>query len=126
MSIPILNATTTSSVEELIYEEIIDLAVIEATYATRVMVPLMRQDSLAGKPSDTKSYPRWPALTAAAVAETADLTNTEVETTRVTITVGEVGIVITLTDNTQEDDIISGLAEYGAQGGKALADKQDA
>ena len=44
----------------------------------------------------------------------------------VTATVGEVGITIAITDALQEDDILSGLAGYGAQGGKALADKMDA
>lgn len=120
------NATTRTSADDLYYTEIVDSSVIDAAYSTRVMAPLMRQYSLAGKPSNQAKFPRWPALTAASVAETADLTNSQIATTSVTATVGEVGIVITVTDALQEDDILSGLAEYGRQGGLALADKMDA
>lgn len=120
------DATTTTTADDLIYQEIIDTNVIDAAWSTRVMAPLMKQVSLVGKPSDTHKFPRWPALTAASVAETADLTNTNIATTSVSVTVGEVGITIAVTDNTTEDDILSGLAEYGRNGGLALADKMDA
>jgi len=125
VTVSFTNATTRATADDLYFQDIVDSSVIDATYSTRVMAPLMRQYSLAGKPSNTAKFPRWPALTAASVAETADLANTNIATTSVTATVGEVGITIAVTDALQEDDILSGLSEYGRQGGLALADKQD-
>ena len=120
------NATTRTSAAELTQTEVVDTNVIEAVYSATVMRPLVRQFSLAGRPTNTANFPAWPALTAAAVAETADLANTQIDTTEVAASVGEVGILITVTDALQEDDILAGLAEFGRQGGRALADKQDA
>lgn len=126
MTVSFTDATTRATADDLYYANILDSSVIDAIYSTRVMAPLVRNVSLAGKPSNTQKFPRWPALTAASVAETADLANTNIATTSVTITVGEVGITIAVTDALQEDDILSGLAGYGRQGGLALADKMDA
>lgn len=125
MTVSFTNATTRATADDLYFSDILDSSVIDAIYSTRVMAPLMRNYSLVGKPSNTAKFPRWPALTAAAVAETADLANTNIATTSITATVGEVGITIAVTDALQEDDILSGLAEYGRQGGRALADKMD-
>jgi len=126
VTVSFTDATTRATADDLYYASILDTSVIDAIYSTRVMAPLMRNYSLAGKPSNTAKFPRWPALTAASVAETADLANTNIATTSVTVTVGEVGITIAVTDALQEDDILSGLAGYGRQGGLALADKMDA
>lgn len=120
------NATTRTSADDLYLANVLDTQVIDAAYSARVMRPLMRDYSLVGKPSDTAKFPRWPALTAASVAETADLANTQIATTSVTATVGEVGIMTTLTDALTEDDILAGIGDYGRQLGLALADKQDA
>ena len=122
----VTNATTRTSAAELTQTEVVDANDIEAAYSATVMRPLMRNFSLAGRPTNAANFPAWPALTAASVAETADLANTQIDTTEVAITVGEVGILITVTDALQEDDILAGLAAYGQQGGRALADKQDA
>lgn len=121
-----LNATVRASVPDLYYTSIIDTAVIDAVYSRTVMRGLMRSESLAGRPSDTMSFPSWPSLTATSVGETTDLTNTEIQSGGVTITVGEVGVMTSLSDTLNEDDIIAGLSEYGAQLGNALADKMDA
>lgn len=126
MTVSFTNATTRTSADDLYEASILDTTIIDAVYSMRVMAPLMRQYSLVGKPSNTAKFPRWPALTAASVAETADLANTQINTTSVTATVGEVGITIALTDALQEDDILAGVSAYGAQAGRALADKQDA
>lgn len=120
------NATTRTSADDLYLASVLDMQVIDAAYSARVMRPLMRNADLSGQPSDTKKFPRWPALTAASVAETADLANTEIATTSVTATVGEVGIMTTITDALTEDDILAGVGDYGRQLGLALADKQDA
>jgi hypothetical protein len=126
MTVSFTNATTRTSAAELTQTEVVDMNIIEAVYSATVMRPLVRQASLVGKPTNSMNFPAWPALTAAAVAETADLANTQIDTTEVAASVGEVGITIAVTDALQEDDILAGLAEYGAQGGRAVADKQDA
>lgn len=120
------NATVRASVPDFYYEHIINTAVIDAVYSSTVMRGLMRNESLAGKPSDTMSFPSWPSLTASAVGETTDLSNTEIESGGVTITVGEIGVMTSLSDALNEDDIIAGLSEYGTQLGKAVSDKMDA
>lgn len=119
-------ATTRTSANDLYYTDIVNTSVIDAVYSNTVMRGLVRNESLAGRPSDTMKFPSWPALTAASVAETTDLTNTEIATGGVSITVGEVGIMTSLTDALTEDDILRGASEYGDQLGKALADKEDA
>jgi hypothetical protein len=125
-AVSLTNATTRASADDLYLANVLDMQVIDAAYSARVMRPLMRDYSLVGKPSDTAKFPRWPALTAASVAETADLANTQINTTSVTATVGEVGIMTTITDALTEDDILAGVGDYGRQLGLALADKQDA
>lgn len=113
-------------VADLYITEVIDSAVLEASYSATVMEPLVRHASIADAPTNTMKFPRWPALTAAAIAETADLAQTALDTTSITVAVGEVGIQLAITDVLQEDDSIAGYMEYGRQGGLALADKRDA
>lgn len=119
------NATTRTSLATLTQDQIVDSQVIDAAYSTTVMRPLVAQRNIAGAPTNTVNFPAWPALTAASVAETADLVNTQVTTTEVAITVGEVGILLALTDVALEDTNTQ-LMQYGQQGGRALADKWDA
>lgn len=126
MTASFTNATTRTSADDLYLANVLDTQVIDAAYSAQVMRPLMRNYDLSGKPTDTAKFPRWPALTAASVAETADLANTQIATTSVTATVGEVGIMTTLADALTEDDILAGVGDYGRQLGMALADKQDA
>jgi N4-gp56 family major capsid protein len=122
----IANATTRTTAAEFTETEWVDTIAIDAAYSARVMRPLMAQRSLAGKPTNTINVPAWNALTAAAVAETADLVNTAINPTEVTASVGEVGVMTTLTDALTEDDIFAGLQEYATQLGRAIADKEDA
>lgn len=125
-SVSFTAATTRTTADDLYEASLLDSQIIDAVYSTRVMAPLMRNYSLVNRPTNTAKFPRWPALTAASVAETADLANTQINTTSVTATVGEVGITIALTDALQEDDILAGTAAYARQAGMALADKMDA
>lgn len=119
-------ATTTANADELSFYELVESAIIDAAYSSTVMRPLVRESNLIGRPSDTAKFPIWPALAAAAVGETTDLANTAINTTSVSITAGEVGIMASLTDEQDEDDILAGPSPYAAQLGKAVADKWDA
>lgn len=126
MTASVTNATTTTVGDDLSLTEWVESRIIEAAYSATFLRGTVRNTSLAGRATDTDKFPAWPALSAASVAETSDLSNTEINTTNVTITVGEVGIMATLTDAQLEDDILAGIDPYAMQLGKALADKQDA
>lgn len=126
MTALIANATTRSTAAEYTMTEWVDQNAIEAIYSARVMRPLMANRSLAGKATNTINVPVRPSLTAASVAETADLVNTAINPTEVSASVGEIGIMTTVTDALSEDDIWAGLAEYGNDLGNAVADKMDA
>lgn len=126
MTASVTNAITTTEGADFSLAEVLADGIIEAAYSNTVMRPLVRNESLSGQPSDTKKFPAWAAVAAASVAETSDLANTALDPTSVSLTVGEVGVMGTLTDNQQEDDILAGLDGYARQYGRALADKEDA
>lgn len=119
-------ATTTTTATETIYAKIITNALIDAMYGTAVMDAVVRQESLAGDPSNTYSFPVWPSLTAASVGETVDLTSTAVDTTNVDISVTEAAAIrIDVTDLLTGASLIRDGARFAEQGGKAVADKRD-
>lgn len=120
------NETTTATLASFKYAEFISANVIDGTYSKVVMPALVRQENIASDPTLVASVPKWPALTAAAVAEATDLTSSAITPTDQTITASEVGIMTVLTDKAQVSSIISRLAEFGQQLGKAVADKIDA
>lgn len=119
------SGSTTTTLTELIATEIIDDMVIDAAYSTTVMRPLVTNRSVSGQNTDTVEFPAWNALSAASVGETSDLSNTAIDTTSVTITTGEVGILTTLSDSALEDTLRN-IDTYATQLGKGVADKQDA
>lgn len=119
-------ATTTSTATETIYAKILTNMLIDAMYGTAVMDKLCRQESLAGDPSNTYSFPVWPSLTAASIAETADLSSTAVDTTNVDISVTEAAAIrVDVTDLLSAASIIRDGSRFAQQGGKAVADKRD-
>jgi hypothetical protein len=119
-------STTTVTATETIYAKILASALIEAMYSVAVMDPLVRQESLVGKPSLNFSFAVWPSLTAASIAETTDLASTAVDTTNVDIAVSEAAAIrIDVTDLLAESSIVTGAAAFADQGAKAVADKRD-
>ena len=69
--------------------------------------------------------PIYPTVSAAAVAEATDLTNTAVSTSNATITVGEKGIMATLTDMARNTASRNVGADLGRLFGEAIAKKVD-
>jgi hypothetical protein len=119
-------ATTTATATELIYAKILTDMLIDNMYGVAVMDQLVRQESLVGKPSNTFSFPVWPALTAASIAETADLASSAVDTTNVDIAVTEAASIrVDVTDLLIESAILTDGMRFAEQGGKAVADKRD-
>ena len=101
------NEITTTSADDLTYAaEIATDAIIEELRANNNAMNLVRFHSLAGFPSIAKDFPMLPTLTAAAVNEATDLTNSAYATTKATLTAGEVGLMTTLTDVLSASDIV--------------------
>lgn len=125
MTASFTNATTTTELAELIADSATAARIIEAAYSRTVGRGLVANFTLAGENSGTMEIGSWPTLTAASVAETADLTNTQIDTGGVSITVGEVGIMATISDVAMEDTLRN-FNEFAAQLGFAVADKEDA
>ena len=97
-------------------------ALIDALYANSNVLQFLRQRSIADFASDSERFPVVPKLAASAIVDGADLTNTPFEPTQVTLTVGEVGVLLTLTDLARTSNIMD-MAHYGAQAGRAVAEK---
>lgn len=105
--------TTTTTVTELI-----QAAIAEARYTVSQGVFLgdpryiTRNDKPMGKSGVT--FPKWDAEAMASVAEGTDLTNTPFDTTAVTITPGEYGLMTTVTDLADmraSEDVFMGIGK---------------
>lgn len=119
-------ATTTSTATETIFAKIITGMLIENMYGQAVMDALVRQESLVGMPSSTFSFPVWPALSAASIAETTDLSSTAVDTTNVDVAVTEASSIrIDVTDLLDGASVVTAAAAFAEQGALAVADKRD-
>jgi len=116
------NETTSTTLDDL-FANIILQARFTAEEQSLLLGLVTRYDigSVAGK---TVQVPKYPAITAADLTEGTDMTATQVSTSSVTITVGEVGSQVVLTD----------MAAFGAGNpaqelgtvlGNAIATKMD-
>lgn len=116
------NETTSSTLSEL-YTEIIQEAIF-TFQETSVMRPLVTTYNIAGQGKQV-AVPVYPAISASAVAEGTDLSNTAVNPTEVTITASEVGLMTTLTDLGRDSASRNVTADIGRLFGDAIADKVD-
>ena len=89
------NETTSSTLSEL-YTEIVAEALFVASEQS-TMRPLVRNYAITGGGKSVE-VPIYGTVSASAVAEATDLSNTAINPTSVTITASEVGIMTTLTD----------------------------
>lgn len=98
-------------------------SILDALYENaRLIVGFLKRKSLAGFHSTSEKFPKDPKLVAASIADGVDLTNTPYAPTSVVLTVGESGLLLTLTDlNTSSS--IKDSAEYGREMGEAVAEK---
>lgn len=116
------NETTSSSISEL-YTEIIQEAIF-TFQETSVMRPLVTTYNIAGQGKQI-AVPIFPTVSASAVAEGTDLSNTEVNPTETTITASEVGVMTTLTDLARESSSRPIAQDIGRVFGEAIAKKVD-
>jgi hypothetical protein len=116
------NETTSTTLSEL-YTEIIQEAIF-TFQETSVMKPLVTTYSITGQGKQV-AVPVYPAISAAAVAEGTDLSNTAVNPDEATILASEVGIMTTLTDLARDSASRNVASDIGKLFGEAIAKKVD-
>ena len=116
------NETTSSTLSEL-YTNVIQEALF-TFQETSVMRPLVTTYAINGQ-GKVVQVPVYGAITASAVAEGTDLTNTAVDPTAVNITASEIGVMTTLTDLGRDSASRNVGADIGKLFGDGLAKKVD-
>ena len=116
------NETTSSTISEL-YTEIIAEALFVAQERS-IMRGLVKNYTIAGGGKSVE-VPIYSAVSAAAVNEATDLSNTAVNPSSVTITASEIGIMTTLTDLARNSASRNVAGDIGRLFGEAIAKKID-
>jgi hypothetical protein len=116
------NETTSSTLSEL-YTEIIQEAIFNFQ-ETSVMRPLVTTYNITGQGKQI-AVPVYPVISAAAVSEASDLSNTAINPVEATITASEVGVMTTLTDLGRDSASRDVAADIGKLFGEAIAKKVD-
>ena len=116
------NESTSSTLSEL-YTEIVAEALFVASEQS-IMRPLVKNYAITGvgKSVEVEIYS---AVSAAAVSEASDLSNTAINPSSVTITASENGIMTTLTDLARNSAPRNVAADIGKLFGEAIAKKID-
>ena len=117
------NETTSSTISEL-YTEIVAEALFVASEQS-IMRNLVRNYTIAGGGKSVE-VPVYATVSAGAVSEASDLSNTAVNPSSVTITASEVGIMTTLTDLARNSAGRNVAGDIGRLFGEAIARKIDA
>ena len=116
------NESTSSTLSEL-YTEIVAEAQFVAQEQS-IMRNLVRNYAITGG-GKAVEVPIYSAVSAAAVSEATDLSNTAIDPSSVTITASEVGVMTTLTDLARNAAPRNVAADIGRLFGEAIAKKQD-
>ena len=114
---------TQSTVLSELYTEIIQEAIF-TFQETSVMRPLVTTYNINGQGKQI-AVPIYAAISAAAVNEATDLSNTAINPTEATITASEVGVMTTLTDLGRDSAVRDVASDIGRLFGEALAKKVD-
>jgi len=117
------NESTSSTLSEL-YTEIVAEAQFVASEKS-IMRNLVKNYAITGG-GKAVEVPVYAQVSAAAVSEASDLSNTAINPSSVTITASEVGVMTTLTDLARNSAPRNVAADIGKLFGEALARKQDA
>ena len=116
------NETTSSTISEL-YTEIVQEALFVASEQS-IMRGLVRNYTIAGGGKSVE-VPIYATVSAAAVSEASDLSNTAVNPSSVTITASEIGVMTTLTDLARNSASRNVAADIGRLFGEGIATKID-
>jgi hypothetical protein len=99
-------------------------SIVAALYDSLELRGFTTMKSLSGFASNAERFPVTPTLSAGALTEGTDLTaNTAFAPTAVTLTIGEVGLKVTITDLMMMGGIVQ-ATHYGEEMGKAVAEKR--
>lgn len=115
-------ATTTSTLDDLFVN-----IVAQARYTAEeqsLLRGLVTIYDIGNQKGNTIQVPKYPAITAAGLTEGTDMTSTAVSTSSVTVTVGEVGAQVLLTD-LAANGAGNPAQELGVVLGNAIATKMD-
>ena len=118
-----MSAETTSSTLSELYTEIVAEALFVASERS-IMRPLVKNYAITGGGKSVE-VPIYAAVSAAAVSEASDLSNTAINPSSVTITASENGIMTTLTDLGRNAAPRNVAADIGKLFGEAIAKKID-
>ena len=116
------NETTSSTLSEL-YTEIVAEALFVASERS-IMRPLVKNYAITGGGKSVE-VPVYGKVSASAVADATDLSNTAINPTSVTITASENGLMTTLTDLGRNASPRNVAADIGKLFGEAIARKID-
>ena len=116
------NESTSSTLSEL-YTEIVAEALFVASERS-IMRPLVKNYAVTGGGKSVE-VPIYSAVSASAVSEASDLSNTAINPTSVTISASENGIMTTLTDLARNAAPRNVAADIGKLFGEAIAKKID-
>ena len=116
------NESTSSTLSEL-YTEIVAEALFVASEQS-TMRPLVRNYAITGGGKSVE-VPIYSAVSAAAVSEASDLSNTAIDPTSKTITCSEHGLMTTLTDLARNSAPRNVAGDIGRLFGEAIAKKID-
>jgi len=117
------NTSTTTSLNDLLPS-----IVAEAMFVAQersIMRGLVRNYTLPAGSGKSVNVPIYPAITAAAIGESVDLQNTQVSTNVAQLTVGEIGVMTTVTDLARVASASNVIADVGRLFGTAIATKLD-
>ena len=117
------NESTSSTLSEL-YTEIVAEAQFVASEKS-IMRNLVKNYAIVGG-GKAVEVPVYAQVSASAVSEATDLSNTAIDPSSVTITASEVGVMTTLTDLARNSAPRNVAGDIGKLFGEALARKQDA
>ena len=117
------NESTSSTLSEL-YTEIVAEAQFVASEKS-IMRNLVKNYAITGG-GKAVEVPVYAQVSASAVAEATDFSNTAIDPSSVTITASEVGVMTTLTDLARNSAPRNVAGDIGKLFGEALARKQDA
>jgi len=117
------NETTSTTLSEL-YTEIVAEAQFVASEKS-IMRNLVKNYAISGG-GKVVEVPVYAQVSASAVADATDLSNTAIDPSSVSITASEVGVMTTLTDLARNSAPRNVASDIGKLFGEALARKQDA
>jgi N4-gp56 family major capsid protein len=117
------NESTTTTLNDLL-PSIVAEALFVASERS-IMRGLVRNFAIPMNSGKTITVPTYPILTASSVNEGTDLANTAVSTGGAVLTVGEVGIMTTVTDLAVRSSASNVIADVGRLFGDAIARKID-